>query len=126
VARETVLPHETRAAHLHPGRAICYTPSSLGAIARRKLWRERMANTKTAIKRDRTNERDRQKNIAVKSRMKTFVKQAMTDIEKKDAEAMKTSLPVALSEIDKASSQGVIHANSAARKKSTLQRLAGK
>jgi small subunit ribosomal protein S20 len=81
-----------------------------------------MANTKTAAKRNRTNERDRQRNIAVKSRMKTQVKQAMTAIEKKDADLVKKTVPVALSEIDKAASKGIIHRNNAARKKSALQR----
>ncbi|MCP4643969.1 MAG: 30S ribosomal protein S20 [bacterium] len=84
-----------------------------------------MANKKSAIKRIRTNERNRQRNIAVKSRMKTYVKQAETAIDAKDKEKVAASLPAALSEIDKAASKGVIHANSAARKKSTLQRLAG-
>ena len=83
-----------------------------------------MPNTKTAKARDLTNERDRLRNIAVKSRMKTYVKEAATAIDSKDTEAIKKSLPKALAEIDRAASKGVIHANSAARKKSTLQRRA--
>ncbi|MCC6489785.1 MAG: 30S ribosomal protein S20 [Candidatus Hydrogenedentes bacterium] len=83
-----------------------------------------MPNTKTAKARDLTNERDRLRNIAVKSRMKTFVKEAATALDAKDAEAIKKTLPKALAEIDRAASKGVIHANSAARKKSTLQRRA--
>ena len=84
-----------------------------------------MANIKSQEKRIRTSERDRLKNISVKSRMKTYVKQAMAAIESKDAGKVKTTVPEALSEIDRAVSKGVIHANSGARKKSTLQRLAG-
>ncbi len=84
-----------------------------------------MANIKSSIKSIETSERNRQRNIAVKSRMKTFVKNAMTAIEAKNAEEVKAALPVALAEIDRAASKGVIHPNSAARKKSTLQRLAG-
>jgi small subunit ribosomal protein S20 len=83
-----------------------------------------MAHSASARKRIRQNERNRQRNMAVKSRMKTYVKSAMTAIEAKDAEKVKTALPAALAEIDKAASKGMIHANSAARKKSTLQRLA--
>lgn len=84
-----------------------------------------MANIKSQKKRIKTNELRRQRNAAVKSRMKTFIKQAMTAIESKDAEAIRKVIPAALSEIDRAASKGVIHRNSAARKKSTLQRGAG-
>ena len=83
-----------------------------------------MAHSKSAGKRIRLNERNRQRNAAVSSRMKTFVKAAHQAIESKDAEKVKATLPAAISEIDKAASKGVIHANTAARKKSTLQRLA--
>ena len=84
-----------------------------------------MANIKSAKKRNITNELRRQGNVAVKSRMKTSVKQAMSAIQAKDAEKAKKLVPEALSEIDRAASKGVIHANSASRKKSTLQRAAG-
>jgi small subunit ribosomal protein S20 len=81
-----------------------------------------MAHTKSAKKRILQNERDRLRNMAVKSRMKTYIKKAMDAIEAKDEEAIKTIVPQTLSEIDRAASKGVIHANSAARKKSMLQR----
>ena len=84
-----------------------------------------MAKIKSAKKRNITNEKRRQRNVAVKSRMKTLVKQAADAIESKDAAKIKAALPEALSEIDRAASKGVIHRNSAARKKSTLQRIAG-
>ncbi len=84
-----------------------------------------MANIKSSKKRNITNEIARQRNVAVKSRMKTYVKQAMAAIEAKDAAKASELVPVALSEIDKAASKGVIHRNSASRKKSTLQRAAG-
>jgi small subunit ribosomal protein S20 len=84
-----------------------------------------MANIKSAKKRNITNEKCRQRNVAVKSRMKTLVKQAADAIESKDAAKIKAALPEALSEIDRAASKGIIHRNSAARKKSTLQRIAG-
>ncbi len=84
-----------------------------------------MAKIKSAKKRNITNEKCRQRNVAVKSRMKTLVKQAAEAIESKDAVKIKATLPEALSEIDRAASKGVIHRNSAARKKSTLQRIAG-
>jgi len=62
--------------------------------------------------------------MSVRSRMKTFMKKAMAAIEAKDTEAVQKALPAALSEIDRAASKGVIHRNSAARKKSSLQRMA--
>ncbi|MFA6242043.1 MAG: 30S ribosomal protein S20 [Candidatus Hydrogenedentales bacterium] len=83
-----------------------------------------MPNTKTAKARDITNERNREKNIAVKSRMKTYVKEAQSAIDAKDKDRLSKALPVALAEIDKAATKGVLHANSASRKKSTLQRQA--
>ncbi len=83
-----------------------------------------MANIKSAIKRIKQNERNRQRNISVRSRMKTFMKKALEAIASKDADAVHKTLPAALSEIDRAASKGVIHKNSAARKKSMLQRRA--
>ncbi len=81
-----------------------------------------MAHTKSAKKRILQNERDRLRNMAVKSRMKTYIKKAMDALEAKDEEAIKVIVPQTLSEIDRAASKGVIHANNAARKKSMLQR----
>lgn len=81
-----------------------------------------MAHSKSAKKRNRTNEERRQRNTAVKSRMKTYVKAAKEAIDAKDADRVKQALPAALSEIDRAASKGVIHPNTAARKKSSLER----
>jgi len=83
-----------------------------------------MANIKSQKKRNLTNERRRQRNVAVRSRMKTQVKLALEAIDAKDAETARTALPAALSQIDRAASKGVIHPNNAARKKSILQRRA--
>ncbi|HOJ34533.1 MAG TPA: 30S ribosomal protein S20 [Candidatus Hydrogenedentes bacterium] len=83
-----------------------------------------MANIKSAKKRIKQNERNRLRNISVRSRMKTFMKKALEAIAAKDTEKLGTTLPQALSEIDRAASKGVIHKNSAARKKSMLQRRA--
>jgi len=83
-----------------------------------------MPNTKTAKARDITNERNRKRNIAIKSKMKTFVKDTAAALDAKDADSVKKGLTKALSEIDRAAAKGVLHPNSAARKKSTLQRRA--
>ncbi len=85
-----------------------------------------MANIKSQKKRILTNELARQRNMAVRSKMKTMVKQAVTAIEAKDPEQLKTAVSDALSAIDRAASKGVIHRNAAARKKSTIQTLVSK
>ncbi len=83
-----------------------------------------MANIKSSIKDIKRNARNRLRNQSVKSRMRTYVKNAFQAIEAKDPEEIRKALPEALSEIDKAASKGVIHRNSAARKKSSLERRA--
>ena len=85
-----------------------------------------MANIKSSKKDISRIERQRQRNIAVRSRLRTYLKQALTALEAKNADEVKRVLPEALSEIDRAASKGVIHANSAARKKSMLQRRAAR
>jgi small subunit ribosomal protein S20 len=83
-----------------------------------------MAHSKSAKKRIRQNERDRMRNASVKARMRTHIKQAMSAIDANDQDAVQSTLPSALSEIDRAAKKGVIHRNSAARKKGMLQRRA--
>ena len=80
-----------------------------------------MANTKSALKRIRTSEERRQRNQAVKSSTRTFVKKARTAIAHNDAETQ-TQLLAAISALDRAAKKGVIHANNAARRKSRLVR----
>ena len=83
-----------------------------------------MANIKSSKKDIIRSEKRRQRNVDVKSRVKTYVKQAIDAIESKDPEKVQPALRRAVSEIDRAASKGVIHKNSAARKKSTLERRA--
>nr|AUN36996.1 SSU ribosomal protein S20p [uncultured bacterium] len=83
-----------------------------------------MANIKSQKKRIITNEKARTRNVAVRSRMRTIVKQAREALEGKDAGAIGEAVKAAVSEIDRAASKGILPRNSAARKKSELQRLA--
>lgn len=83
-----------------------------------------MANKKSQKKRIITNEKARQRNVAVRSRLRTTVKAAREALTATDATEKATAINAALSEIDRAAKKGVIHRNSAARKKSELQRLA--
>jgi small subunit ribosomal protein S20 len=67
-----------------------------------------------------------QRNIAVKSKIKTYVKRAKATIETGDAEATKQAVSVAASVIDTAAEKGIIHKNAAARRKSRVMRAANK
>jgi small subunit ribosomal protein S20 len=80
-----------------------------------------MANIKSQKKRILTNEKRRVRNMAVRSRMRTLIKNALAAVESKDEEQMKKVVPEAISVIDRAVTKGVIHRNTAARKKSMIQ-----
>ena len=79
-----------------------------------------MANIKSQIKRNKTNERRRQRNVAVKSALKTAVRRFRTAADAGDAEAAASALQVASKQLDKAASKGVIHKNQAANRKSAI------
>ena len=85
-----------------------------------------MAIIKSQKKRNKTNEIRRQRNVAVRARVKTFVKKMETAIEQNDAKQIEEALKAAVVEIDVAERKGVIHKNNAARKKSRLHRRAAK
>ena len=83
-----------------------------------------MANIKSQKKRIKTNEKARQRNVAVKSALKTAVRRVRSAAEAGDAAAASTALEVAAKQLDKAASKGVIHKNQAANRKSGMaQRL---
>jgi small subunit ribosomal protein S20 len=79
-----------------------------------------VANIKSQIKRIRTNELARQRNKAVRSALKTSIRQFREAAESGDREAATTALAHASRQLDKAASKGVIHANQAANKKSAM------
>ena len=81
-----------------------------------------MANIKSQIKRIRTNEKRRQRNLAVKSEPKTLVRRTREAVEAGDKEAAIEALRIASRKLDKAVSKGVIHRNQAANRKSKLAR----
>ena len=83
-----------------------------------------MANIKSQIKRNRTNEKARLRNKAVRAEVKTRVKTAVTAVES-GADDATAAQREAMKKIDKAAAKGVIHRNAAARRKSRLaKRLA--
>jgi len=80
-----------------------------------------MANTKQQKKRNLQNEKRRQRNVSVRSRMRTFLKKADTALGETPADA-EPAVKDAIIEIDVAARKGVIHKNAAARRKSRLQK----
>jgi small subunit ribosomal protein S20 len=84
-----------------------------------------VANIKSQIKRNRTNELRRLRNKAVKSELKTAVRRFREAAEGGDAAAATTALRSATKLLDKAASKGVIHANQAANRKSAMAQKAG-
>ena len=83
-----------------------------------------MANIKSQIKRNRSNERRRVRNQGVRSELKTRVKTATTAIEN-GADDEPEAVRQAQKRINKAASKGRIHKNQAARRTSRLMKKAG-
>ncbi|WP_345750321.1 30S ribosomal protein S20 [Microbacterium rhizophilus] len=79
-----------------------------------------MANIKSQIKRIKTNEKARERNKAVKSELKSFVRRTRDAIAAGDKAAAEAALVKASKKLDKAASKGVIHKNQAANRKSAL------
>ncbi|WP_194419800.1 30S ribosomal protein S20 [Microbacterium abyssi] len=79
-----------------------------------------MANIKSQIKRNKTNEKARARNKAVKSELKTAVRTTREAIAKGDKATAESSLKVTSKKLDKAVSKGVIHENQAANRKSSI------
>ena len=82
-----------------------------------------MANIKSQIKRIRTNEKARQRNVSAKSAVRTAMKKVRLAVEAKDLAKAEQSLNAAFRLIDKTVSDGIQHKNTAARQKGELQRL---
>lgn len=82
-----------------------------------------MANIKSQIKRNRTNEAARARNKSAKSAIRTAMKNVRLAVEAKDKAKALEAEKVAYKLIDKSISDGVQHANTGARQKSTIARL---
>ena len=83
-----------------------------------------MANIKSQIKRNRTNEKARLRNKSVKSSLKTAVRHFREAADAGDRETALNALTTASRQLDKAASKGVIHANQAANRKSAMAKRA--
>jgi small subunit ribosomal protein S20 len=83
-----------------------------------------VANIKSQIKRNKQNEKARQRNKAVKSALKTSVRQFREAAEAGDTDKATQAMRTAYVKLDKAVSKGVIHKNQAANRKSAIARRA--
>ena len=83
-----------------------------------------MANIKSQLKRIKTNRLATERNKAVKSELKTWIRKFREAAESGDADKAKDALKVASTKLDKAASKGVIHKNQAANKKSAMAKKA--
>jgi len=79
-----------------------------------------VANIKSQIKRNRTNERNRVRNQSTKSALRTAIRNLREATAAGDREEAGALLVATSRQLDKAASKGVIHQNQAANKKSAL------
>jgi len=79
-----------------------------------------VANIKSQIKRNKTNEKAHERNKAVKSELKTLVRQTRAAVAAGDKAAAEKNLKKASVKLDKAVSKGVLHKNQASNRKSAI------
>ncbi|MHB1457453.1 MAG: 30S ribosomal protein S20 [Armatimonadota bacterium] len=80
-------------------------------------------SVKKDVKRSRLNH---EKNVAMKSRIKTIIKTAKSVIATGDQEAVVKSISAVDCVLDRAAEKNIIHRNAAARRKSRLMKAANK
>ena len=85
-----------------------------------------MANIKSQMKRNKTNEAARQRNKAVKSSLRTAVRRFREAADSGDAAKVQETARFATRQLDRAASKGVIHKNQAANRKSAIASRAAK
>lgn len=81
-----------------------------------------MANIKSAKKRIKVNATKAARNKAIRSSVKTAIKKVVVAVESSNQEEAQVALTGAITAIDKATSKGLFHKKTAARKKSSLTR----
>ena len=83
-----------------------------------------MANIKQQLKRIKTNEKRTERNKAVKSELRTWIRKFREAADAGDKDAALDASRVASRKLDKAASKGVIHKNQAANRKSAMMKRA--
>jgi small subunit ribosomal protein S20 len=81
-----------------------------------------LANTRSAKKRIRQNEKRRERNRPVRTRARTQVRIARTAIEAGKQDQATAAVKEAIQQLDRAADSGVIHRKNAARRKSRLMK----
>ena len=81
-----------------------------------------MANIKSAIKRNKQNEKRRIRNRTYVAGARTYVKKAQLAIEGGELTEARQATLEAISALDKAAEKGMLHKNNAARRKSRLMK----
>jgi len=81
-----------------------------------------LARTKSAIKQIRSSARKQERNRAIRSRARTYIKKVNRFIAEGKLEEAAAVAIQAVSALDKAAEKGVIHKNNAARRKSRLMK----
>ncbi|MDR1017279.1 MAG: 30S ribosomal protein S20 [Lachnospiraceae bacterium] len=82
-----------------------------------------MANIKSAKKRILVIETKTARNKAIKSEVKTYIKKVEAAVEASNVDDAKAALKIAIKKISMATSKGVYHKNTSARKISRLTKL---
>jgi len=82
-----------------------------------------MANIKSQMKRNLTNEKHRLANASFKSSLKTALKDVEAAVLNKDKAAATAALVSAYAKLDKSSAKAIKHKNYVARQKSRLSKL---
>ena len=83
-----------------------------------------VANIKQQLKRIKTNEKRTERNKAVKSELRTWIRKFREAADAGDKDGAQDALKKASTKLDKAVSKGVIHENQAANKKSSMAKKA--
>jgi small subunit ribosomal protein S20 len=79
-----------------------------------------LANIKSAQKRARQSVKNRAHNMAMRSRMRTYLRKVIAAIESGDRAAAEASYREAMPVLDSMVTKGIVHKNKAARHKSRL------
>jgi len=81
-----------------------------------------LATHKSSEKRSKQSEKRQARNVAIRSRVKTAIKNVLRAVEKRDLDAASTMLGKAVPNIAKAAAKGIFHKKNASRKISRLAR----
>ena len=85
-----------------------------------------MPNIRSAEKRMRADAKLRERNLEAKSKLKTLVRQFNRSVDGKQADQARKIFPQLVKLLDKSAQKGILHRNTASRKKSRLARSLAK